>query len=114
MFTILLTNDDGVDSPGLAALADGLRGLGRVVTVAPDRNQSASGHSLTLTRPLRIEPVRDDAWAVDGTPTDAVYLAINVVLQGRRPDLIVSGINLGANLADDVTYSGTVAAAIGA
>lgn len=109
---ILVTNDDGVHSPGIRALADAMRPLGEVLVVAPDREQSAASHALTLQRPLRLEQVAPATWAVDGTPSDAVYLGINAVLKGRRPDLIASGINLGANLGDDITYSGTVAAAM--
>ncbi len=109
---ILVTNDDGVHSPGLKALAAAMREVGDVLIVAPDREQSAASHALTLQRPLRLEQLGTDTWAVDGTPSDAVYLGINTVLKGRRPDLVASGINLGANLGDDITYSGTVAAAM--
>ena len=112
---ILLTNDDGVDSPGLAALAAELSALGEVTVVAPDREQSAASHSISLGRPLRIAkldaPAGARRYSVDGTPTDCAYIALNHLLKGRRPDLLVSGINKGQNLADDVTYSGTVAAA---
>ncbi|MFN7955253.1 MAG: 5'/3'-nucleotidase SurE [bacterium] len=109
---ILVTNDDGVHSPGLKALAEAMREVGEVLIVAPDREQSAASHALTLQRPLRLEQTAPGTWAVDGTPSDAVYLGINAVLKGRRPDLVASGINLGANLGDDITYSGTVAAAM--
>jgi len=109
---ILVTNDDGVHSEGIIALADALRALGDVVTVAPTTEASASGHALTLRQPLRLERVGPDRFAVDGTPTDCVNVAITIVLEGRRPDLIVSGINKGYNLGDDVTYSGTVAGAL--
>ncbi len=108
---ILVTNDDGVLSPGLTVLADALSGLGRVVVVAPDRERSAIGHSLTLHAPLRAEELRTDFFAVSGTPTDCVNLGIHGLLDGR-PDLVVSGINRGGNLGDDITYSGTVAAAM--
>jgi 5'-nucleotidase len=108
---ILVTNDDGVHSPGLIVLAESLSSLGRVVTVAPDRERSAAGHSLTLHHPLRAEEIRKDVFAVDGTPTDCVNLGIHGLLD-RRPDLVVSGINRGGNLGDDITYSGTVAAAM--
>jgi len=108
---ILVSNDDGIHSAGIAALADALQAVGEVVVVAPDREQSACSHSLTLHRPLRIEAVRDGWHAIDGTPTDCVNLAVNGILP-RRPDLLVSGINRGANLGDDVTYSGTVSAAM--
>lgn len=110
--TILVSNDDGISSEGLDALAVVLRDLGEVVVVAPDRDQSASSHSLSLHRPLRIEKISDDIYSVDGTPTDCINLAVNGILRDRRPDLIVSGINKGANLGDDITYSGTVSAAI--
>ena len=108
---ILVSNDDGIHSAGLTALADALNPLGEVVVVAPDREQSACSHALTLHRPLRIDEVRAGHYAVDGTPTDCVNLAVNAILR-RRPTLLVSGINRGANLGDDVTYSGTVSAAM--
>ena len=108
---ILVSNDDGIHSAGLTVLADALAPLGEVVVVAPDREQSACSHALTLHRPLRIDEVRPGRYAVDGTPTDCVNLAINAILR-RRPALLVSGINRGANLGDDVTYSGTVSAAM--
>jgi len=108
---ILVSNDDGIHSKGIVALADALAGLGEVVVVAPDRERSAVSHSLTLHRPLRVEEVGPGRHAVDGTPTDCVNLAVNGILR-RRPVLIVSGINKGANLGDDVTYSGTVSAAM--
>ena len=108
---ILVSNDDGVHSEGIVALATALQGLGEVVVVAPDRERSAVSHSLTLHRPLRVEELGPSRYAVDGTPTDCVNLAVNGVLS-RRPALVVSGINKGANLGDDVTYSGTVSAAM--
>jgi 5'-nucleotidase len=108
---ILVSNDDGIHAAGLAALADGLAGIGDIVVVAPDRERSATGHALTLGRPLRASLVRPDWFSVDGTPTDCVALAVMELLP-RRPDLVVAGINHGANLGDDVTYSGTVASAI--
>lgn len=110
---ILVSNDDGFFSEGIKALANRMRELGEVWVVAPDREQSASGHSLTLHRPLRARRVnnREREFMVDGTPTDCVNLAINRLLP-RKPDLVVSGINRGANLGDDVTYSGTVSAAL--
>ncbi len=108
---ILVANDDGIHSDGLTALADAVRHLGEVVVVAPDREQSACSHSLTLHRPLRVHPRGPDRWAVDGTPTDCVNLAVSGILP-RRPSLVLSGINTGANLGDDVTYSGTVSAAM--
>jgi len=108
---ILVSNDDGIHSDGLKALTDAVAAHARVVVVAPDREQSAVSHALTLHRPLRIDEVGPDRWTVDGTPTDCVNLAINGILH-ERPVLVVSGINKGANLGDDVTYSGTVSAAM--
>jgi 5'-nucleotidase len=108
---ILVTNDDGVHSEGIKALAHALKPLGEVVVVAPIQEASAIGHALTLRRPLRIETIGPDVYAVDGTPTDCVNLAITHVLK-QKPDLIVSGINKGWNLGDDVTYSGTVSGAL--
>jgi 5'-nucleotidase len=108
---ILLTNDDGVDAPGIKALAAGLSGIGELTVVAPDREQSASGHSLTLQHPLRIRKQAPGWYSVDGTPTDCVFLGVNHLLRQQRPDLVISGINRGGNLGDDITYSGTVAAA---
>ena len=107
---ILVTNDDGIFSEGLKLLAEALAELGEVVVVAPDREQSASSHSLTLNRPLRIQKVRDHWFAIDGTPTDCVNLAVQGLLKEEPPDLVVSGINFGLNMGDDVTYSGTVSA----
>jgi 5'-nucleotidase len=107
---ILVTNDDGVHAPGIRALAAALGELGQVHVVAPDRVVSACAQSLTLTRPLRSETIEPFVHAVDGTPADCVNLAI-VKLLGRRPELVVSGINRGANLGDDVFYSGTVGGA---
>ena len=109
--SILLSNDDGISSEGIAALQDVLAGLDEIWVVAPDRDQSAVSHSLTLQRPLRIEPLGPRRFTVDGTPTDCVNLAINGILP-QRPRLMVSGINRGANLGDDITYSGTVSAAM--
>lgn len=107
---ILVTNDDGIYSEGILVLARALREVGDVLVVAPDREKSAIAHSLTLHRPLRVEKIKSDFYAVDGTPADSVYLGVNVV-SSRRPGLIVSGINKGGNLGDDITYSGTVSAA---
>ncbi|HJX29570.1 MAG TPA: 5'/3'-nucleotidase SurE [Thermoanaerobaculia bacterium] len=107
---ILVTNDDGIFSEGIKLLAEALAEVGDVTVVAPDREQSASGHALTLTRPLRLQKVEDHRYAVDGTPTDCVNLGVLSVLQDRLPDFVASGINFGMNLGDDVTYSGTVSA----
>jgi len=108
---ILVTNDDGIQSPGIKALARAMKRVGEVYVVAPDRERTAAGHSLTLHKPLRIEALGRRAFSVSGTPTDCVNLAVNEILP-RRPDLVVSGINRGGNLGDDVTYSGTVSAAM--
>jgi 5'-nucleotidase len=109
---ILVTNDDGIDAPGLAALAEAAAGLGRTIVVAPDRERSGAGHALTLGRPLRVRPRGGDRYEVDGTPTDCVHLGVFHLTGGKPPDLILSGINRGLNIGDDVTYSGTVAAAL--
>jgi 5'-nucleotidase len=109
---ILVTNDDGVHSEGLHALAAALAPLGEILVVAPHQESSAIGHALTLRRPLRIEKAANGAYAVDGTPTDCVNLGVAVLMKGELPDLIVSGINTGWNLGDDVTYSGTVSGAL--
>lgn len=108
---ILVTNDDGVYSPGIQVLAKRLKDLDEVVIVAPDRERSAAGHSMTLHRPLLIEQVKDGVYSVNGTPTDCVNIAVKGLLK-EVPKLVVSGINKGPNLGDDVTYSGTVAGAI--
>jgi 5'-nucleotidase len=113
MTRILVTNDDGVYSEGIKLLAravEALPSVDEVIVVAPDREQSATGHSLTLTRPLRLHKLRENWYSVDGTPTDCVNLAVLWLLREKKPDLIVSGINFGLNLGDDVTYSGTVSA----
>jgi 5'-nucleotidase len=109
---ILVTNDDGILSPGLQVLAEACRAVGSVTVVAPDREQSAQSHALTLTRPLR--PVRrpDGTWQVDGTPTDCVLLAVEAPLVPERPSFVFSGINHGPNMGEDVLYSGTVSAAM--
>jgi len=109
---ILVCNDDGFRSEGIIALTEALRPLGSVTVVAPDRERSAAGHSLTLTQPLRVEKVGPRIYAVDGTPTDCVNLAVNGILRKRKIDLLVSGINKGGNMGDDITYSGTVSAAM--
>lgn len=112
MTRILVTNDDGIFSEGLSALARALEAVGEVTVVAPASEQSASSHSLTLTRPLRIRKHEERRYSVDGTPTDCVVLALTKIMEDRRPDIVLSGINYGANLGDDVTYSGTVAGAL--
>ena len=106
----LISNDDGIASPGIHALADAMRSLGRVVVVAPHRERSTAGHSLTLHKPLRLHRQAEDVYSASGSPADCIYLGIREVL-GRAPDFILSGINAGANLGTDVHYSGTVAAA---
>ncbi|MFC1628422.1 5'/3'-nucleotidase SurE [Gemmatimonadota bacterium] len=108
---ILLTNDDGVHAPGLRVLEKALAARWDTVVVAPDREQSASSHSLTLHHPLRVQQLDEKRFSVDGTPTDCVMLGMHGLLP-RQPNLIVSGINHGSNLGDDVIYSGTVAAAV--
>jgi 5'/3'-nucleotidase len=109
---ILVSNDDGYFSEGIQALVEAVSPLGEVWVVAPDREQSAASHAISLHRPLRIKQIRERWFAVDGTPTDSAYLAINHLLKDDRPKIMVSGINHGGNLADDVTYSGTVSAAM--
>ena len=110
MKRIVLTNDDGIFSEGLKLLASTLSEVAEVFVVAPDREQSATGHALTLSRPLRMQQMEPNWYAVDGTPTDCVNLAVLWLLKGHLPDLVCSGINFGTNLGDDVTYSGTVSA----
>lgn len=107
---ILVTNDDGIFSEGIKLLAGALAEIAEVWVVAPDREQSASGHSLTLHRPLRIRKIEERWFAVDGTPTDCVNLASLALMKDHPPDLVCSGINFGVNMGDDVTYSGTVSA----
>lgn len=109
---ILVANDDGILAPGIQILAEACRTAGDVTVVAPDREQSAQSHALTMTRPLR--PVRrpDGTWQVDGTPTDCVLLALEAPLMPKTPEFVFSGINHGANLGEDVLYSGTVSAAM--
>ena len=110
---ILLTNDDGVHAPGLKILAAIARRFSDDIwIVAPSEEQSGAGHSLTLTRPLRVRKHGEKHYSVTGTPTDAVMMAVGHLMKDYRPDLILSGVNRGANLAEDVTYSGTVAAAM--
>lgn len=108
---VLLTNDDGVNAKGLLALKREVSKIGQVWVVAPDREQSATSHSLTLQHPLRINKIGERFYSVDGTPTDAVMLAVHAILK-KKPDILISGINHGPNMGDDVSYSGTVAAAM--
>jgi 5'-nucleotidase len=108
---ILVTNDDGVSAPGIAAAAEVLREIGDVIVAAPDRERSASSHSISLDRPLRVDELGGGVYAIDGTPVDCVYLALHHLVP-RRPALVVSGINDGYNLGSDVFYSGTVAGAV--
>ncbi len=107
----LLTNDDGISAKGLLALKREISKIGDVWVVAPEREQSATSHSLTLRYPVRINKIADRFYSVDGTPTDAVMLAAYGILK-KKPDMVISGINHGPNLGDDVSYSGTVAAAM--
>jgi 5'-nucleotidase len=109
---LLISNDDGINAAGLAALTAAVADLGEVWVVAPEHEQSATSHSLSLHRPLRVREAGVRRFAVDGTPADNVYLAINHLMKGQPPDLVLCGINHGPNLADDVIYSGTVAAAM--
>ncbi|MGB7022460.1 MAG: 5'/3'-nucleotidase SurE [Candidatus Acidiferrales bacterium] len=111
MPNILVTNDDGISAPGLRALAQGLANIGSVTVVAPSSERSAAAQSLTLRKPIFCEQIADREWAVDGTPADAMILAFHSLL-GERPDLVVSGINPGGNLGENVYYSGTVGAAM--
>ena len=108
---ILISNDDGYQAQGIRLLADSLKELAEVTVVAPDRNCSGASNSLTLERPLRVEQAEPNVYFVNGTPTDCVHLAITGLL-GDEPDMVISGVNHGANLGDDVLYSGTVAAAM--
>lgn len=109
---VLASNDDGIQAHGLHVLERVLRPLvGELWVVAPETEQSAASHSLTMRRPLYLRQVAEQRFAVDGTPTDCVLLAVHQVLKGRQPDLVLSGINRGGNLGEDVAYSGTVAAA---
>ena len=107
---ILLTNDDGIQSPGLAALEQAVSDFGNVTTVAPDREMSATSHCITLNQPLRYQQLGPNRFAVQGTPADCVILASLRILK-RKPRLVISGVNRGANVGDDISYSGTVAGA---
>jgi 5'-nucleotidase len=113
MIRILITNDDGIHSDGLIKLEEALKEIGDVYVVAPSSEMSGASHSLTLARPLRIRQLDSRHWAIDGTPTDCVTLALNKILdENDRPHICVSGINHGGNLGDDASYSGTVAGAL--
>lgn len=111
---ILITNDDGYESVGLKALIDALSPLAKITVVAPATEKSACGHSLTLTKPLRLISVDDDFYKVDdGTPTDCVFISLNNLFKSdKKPDLVISGINIGSNMGEDITYSGTASAAM--
>ncbi len=109
---ILITNDDGYFADGINTLFKELKKIADVYMAAPDREQSASSHSLTLNRPLRVHKLDSRCYTIDGTPTDCVMLAVHLLFKRRKPDMIICGINHGANMGEDVTYSGTVAAAI--
>jgi 5'-nucleotidase len=111
---ILLTNDDGFDAIGLKALIEALSPIAKISVVAPSRNKSACGHSLTLDKPLRMINVEDDFYKIDdGTPTDCVFISLNNLFkEDSKPDLVISGINIGANMGEDITYSGTAAGAM--
>ena len=108
---LLISNDDGIDATGIRVLAEAMSGLGGVTIVAPDKNRSGASNSLTLDAPIRITEVEKSVFKVSGTPTDCVHVALTGLLE-EDPDIVVSGINAGANLGDDVIYSGTVAAAM--
>ncbi|MGC9403025.1 5'/3'-nucleotidase SurE [Vibrio genomosp. F10 str. 9ZC157] len=109
---VLLSNDDGVHAKGLHALANALKDIAEIVIVAPDRNRSGASNSLTLEQPLRVNEISPSVYSVQGTPTDCVHFALNELMKDDLPDLVLTGINHGANLGDDVLYSGTVAAAM--
>ena len=111
---ILLTNDDGFDAIGLKALIEALKPIAKITVVAPAKNKSACGHSLTLDKPLRMVCVEDDFYKIDdGSPTDCIFISIsNLFKDGFKPDLVISGINIGANMGEDITYSGTAAGAM--
>lgn len=109
---ILVSNDDGVNAQGIRVLSNVLSSIADITIVAPDRNRSGASNSLTLEMPLRVQEIRPQVYSVQGTPTDCVHFALNELMKDDLPDLVVSGINHGANLGDDVLYSGTVAAAM--
>jgi len=114
MKKILITNDDGFESKGLVSLVEALKPLGHVTVVAPTTEKSACGHSLTLTRPLRFVKLKEDFYKLDdGTPTDCIFLSLTKLFdEDEKPDIVISGINIGANMGEDITYSGTASAAM--
>ena len=114
MKQILLTNDDGFDAVGLKALIEALTPIAKIIVVAPAKNKSACGHSLTLDKPLRMDCLKGDFYKIDdGSPTDCIFISIsNLFKEGYKPDLVISGINIGANMGEDITYSGTAAGAM--
>ncbi|MGF1763097.1 5'/3'-nucleotidase SurE [Aliivibrio kagoshimensis] len=109
---ILISNDDGIFAEGMNTLANALSDIAEIVIVAPDRNRSGASNSLTLENPLRVREIEKNRYSVQGTPTDCVHFALNELMKDDHPDLVIAGINHGANLGDDVLYSGTVAAAM--
>lgn len=111
MPNLLITNDDGINAPGLRALVESLAGLGQITVVAPQDEQSGKAQSLTIRRPIYVEKIAANEWAVDGTPTDSIIIALNKLLP-EKPDVVISGINCGGNLGENVYYSGTVGAAM--
>lgn len=111
MPNILVTNDDGILSNGIQALVENLKRLGKVTVVAPAQERSATGHSLTLHKPIRVEQLKPGFYAINGTPPDCVYIAVKKLFRNKKIDLVVSGINHGPNLGNDIHYSGTVSAA---
>ena len=108
--SILVSNDDGILSPGIQILAETLKSIGKVTVIAPSQERSTTGHSLTLHKPIRVEPFKPGYYSINGTPADCTYLGIHKLLK-KKPDLVVSGINRGPNLGNDIHYSGTVAVA---
>ena len=110
---ILITNDDGFDASGLKHLVEALRPIANITVVAPLSNKSACSHSMTLTHPLRYKSIDDDWYALeDGTPTDCIFVTLNTMFEHNKPDLVISGINIGSNMGEDITYSGTAAGAM--
>ncbi|OPX27437.1 MAG: 5'/3'-nucleotidase SurE [Campylobacteraceae bacterium 4484_166] len=110
--TVLITNDDGFDAVGLQMLKEAISSIANIVVVAPLKNKSACGHSMTLVRPLTMSRFDDDCYTIDGTPTDCVFVSLHTLFKEIKPDLVISGINIGSNMGEDITYSGTAAAAM--